>query len=143
MSEQQKDIKIDIGGDNQGQVVVGSHNVVTQSIGPRPAQVDATDWQEFRRALLALETQVAAEVPATEQAEASQRVAELTAAATQEPPNVTAMSSVWSWFLHHAPAIMGAVATVVFHPVVGALVRVAGDALTEQFERELGRAPGV
>ncbi len=142
MSEQQRNIKIDVGGSNEGQIVAGSHNIVTQSIGPRPAEVGGADWDELRRALTTLGSQVAAQAPADEQLEASQQVAELAGASTQERPDVKTMSSVWSWFLHHAPTMMGAVATVVFHPVVGALIRAAGDALTEEFERHFGRSPG-
>ncbi len=142
MRESRGDVRIEVGGDNPGQIVVGAHNIVQQSIGSRPDGLSTSQWSELETALMSLASQVADLPPSIEQAEASKRVAELAEASTQEHPNVRRMSSVWSWFLHYAPSLMGAVATVVFHPVVGVLIRATGDALTEEFERQFGRSPG-
>jgi hypothetical protein len=142
MSEDIKNVRIEVGGSNPGQIVVGQHNVVTQKLGPRPGAVGEAEWEDLRRALTELAAQVAQQVPPPIQAEAANEVADLTEASTREEPDVGAMSKVWSWFLDYAPTLIGGVATVVFHPVVGALVQASGDALVTEFQRNFGRPPG-
>jgi len=104
--------------------------------------VREADWEDLRRAVEQLAVQVAGQAAPPVQAEAARQVEALAEASTRDRPDVGVMSSVWSWFLDHAPGLIGGVATVVFHPAVGALVQVSGDAVVEEFRRHFGRPPG-
>jgi hypothetical protein len=46
---------------------------------------------------------------------------------------VTTVQYVGRWFRKNVPALAGAVASIVIHPIVGKLVGAAGDALVAEF----------
>jgi hypothetical protein len=82
---------------------------------------------------------VKAQLPPTALApEAAAQLDELHAAVTAPTPDLTTMQRVRTWFVEHLPTMAGAVTGLLVHPVVGALVKSAGDAVTAEFQRRFG-----
>ena len=52
------------------------------------------------------------------------------------------MVRVRTWFVAHLPSFAGAVTGLLVHPVVGALVKSAGDAVAAEFHRRIGGGEG-
>ncbi len=127
--------QINIGGAVGGNVVVGRQNQVISS--PTTNAVSPADLAAFQAAVDAVKAQAAAAAPA-QAAEAAAHLDELHRAATAPKPDLNAFERVRSWFVAHLPAMAGAVTGLLVHPVVGALVKSAGDAVTEEFNRRFG-----
>jgi hypothetical protein len=123
--------QISVGGAVGGNVVVGRNNqVVTNST---ITTVTTADLATFRAAVDDLKAQVPT-------SEAAAQLETLHEAATAPTPDVSTMARVRTWFSAHLPTFVGAVTGLLVHPVVGALVKSAGDAIVEQFHREIPNA---
>ncbi len=144
MSQSGDHFQISVGGGVGGHVVVGRDNqVVSSPVGaPRPSAAELATFQaavDDLKAQLASTHDVAAEAT---KAEAAAKLDELHAAATAKTPDVSAMVRVRTWFVAHLPSFAGAVTGLLVHPVVGALVKSAGDAVAAEFHRRLGGVEG-
>jgi hypothetical protein len=140
MSQSGDHFQISVGGSVGGHVVVGHDNqVVSSPVGaPKPT---AAELAAFRAAIDDVKTQVAGAAPETA-GEAAAKLDELHAAATAPTPDVSAMVRVRTWFVAHLPAFAGAVTGLLVHPVVGVLVKSAGDAVAAEFHRRIGSGEG-
>jgi flagellar motor switch protein FliM len=140
MAQQQGDhFQVSVGGAVGGNVVVGRQNQIISS--PTTNGVSPADLAAFRSAVDDVKAQVASQAP--EQAEeASAKLEELHQAATAAKPDLNTFERVHSWFASHLPTFAGAVTGLLVHPVVGALVKSAGDAVVDEFHRRFG-APGA
>ncbi|ESA34637.1 hypothetical protein N836_16150 [Leptolyngbya sp. Heron Island J] len=136
MTSPQPNIKINIGGDNSGQLAIGDNNsqeytnlVNSQNTAPAPA-----DLATLRQMSATLKTQVAEAAPADKKASALERIDELEAAITAEEPDLTTMDYIKRWFVKNLPTLSGAVTSVVIHPIVGKLVEAAGTMAADEFQ---------
>ena len=131
--------QVSVGGSVGGHVVVGRDNRVVGSTGG----VTTEQLADFKAAVDALKEQVVvdASAPPLARAEAVAQIDALHTAATAATPDVPTMEKVRNWFGQHLPAFVGAVTGLLVHPVVGALVKGAGDAVVEEFKRRFGRTP--
>ena len=134
----QDNVHANITGDVSGQVAIGKGITQTQSIGTPAGQVTDAELGELKQLLADLKSQVEAQVPPDKQPAAVERLDELTEAVTAEQPDLTTMEYVKGWFAKNVPALAGAVASVVVHPIVGKLVSAAGDTLAADFRRRFG-----
>lgn len=144
MSQSGDHFQISVGGAVGGNLVVGRENQIISSPTNSPRPSDA-ELATFRAAVDELKAQLAATAPATPgstAAEAAAKLDELHAAATAPTPDVSTMVRVRTWFMAHLPSFAGAVTGLLVHPVVGALVKSAGDAVTAEFHRRMGAAEG-
>jgi len=116
--------QVSVGGSVGGHVVVGRDNRVVCSTG---GLVTTEQLADFKAAVDALKEQVVIDA--------------LHTAATASKPDVPTMEKVRNWFMQHLPAFAGAVTGLLVHPVVGAMVKGAGDAVVEEFKRRLGHSP--
>jgi hypothetical protein len=149
MSQSGDHFQISVGGGVGGHVVVGHDNQVISSPtnAPKPS---AAELASFQAAVDELKAQLAATAATTSPGtagaatatEAAAKLDELHAAATAPTPDVSAMVRVRTWFVAHLPAFAGAVTGLLVHPVVGALVKSAGDAVTAEFHRRIGGGEG-
>ncbi|MFH8985341.1 hypothetical protein [Streptomyces varsoviensis] len=118
--------------DVSGQVVVGRGNTVSR-VEAAPGGPAAAVTEEELAALRAEFARVRALVPADEP-EAERAVGlldELEEAVTAPEADLSTMAYVRQWFARRLPALAGAVAGLVIHPVVGRLVEAAGGRLLE------------
>jgi pyrimidine deaminase RibD-like protein len=129
--------QISVGGAVGGNVVVGRENQIISSPtnAPKPSAAELT---AFRSAVDQVKARLATEAPADAATEAAAHLDELHAAATAPTPDVSTMVRVRDWFVDHLPTFIGAVTGLLVHPVVGALVKSAGDAVSAEFHRRLG-----
>ena len=133
--------QISVGGSVGGNVVVGRQNQINAS--PVTNGVSAADLAAFRSAVDAVKAQAVAATPSADQAaEASAQLDQLHDAATAAKPDLNTFERVRNWFGEHLPTMAGAVTGLLVHPVVGALVKSAGDALAGEFHRRFGAASG-
>jgi hypothetical protein len=140
MSQSGDHFQISVGGAVGGHVVVGRDNRVIASPTGTPRPTDA-ELATFRAAVDELKAQVVTATPtgsAVTAGEAAAKLDELHDAATAPTPDVSAMVRVRGWFVAHLPAFVGAVTGLLVHPVVGALVKSAGDAVAAEFHRRIG-----
>jgi hypothetical protein len=130
---------ISVGGSVGGDVVAGRDNqVIHQHLAQ--AGVSAADLAAFTAEIDKLKAQLAAAEPVVgaAAAEGAANLDALHAAAIAPTPDIGTMRRVRDWFVHHLPTLAGAVTGLIVHPLVGALVKSAGDAVTSQFHREFG-----
>lgn len=133
---------VNVGGSVGGDVQVGHHNQIVKST---PPAVSAEDLAAFRAAIDEIKaelTKPAAAVGAAAQVEAAAQLDALHAAATTAKPDLDTMQRVRNWFVNHLPAFAGAITGLFVHPVVGVVVKSAGDAVTAEFRRRFGLEPG-
>ena len=117
--------QISVGGSVGGNVVVGRDNtVITHSV------VSNAELAQFRAAVDDLKRQMPTP-------EAQAQLETLHHAATAKTPDVSTMARVRNWFATNLPTFVGGVTGLLVHPVVGALVKAAGDAVVDQFKREV------
>lgn len=130
--------QINIGGRVGGDVQVGRNN---QIIKTAPA-VSPAELGAYRDEIDALKTQIAAAatVATEEKVAAQEQLEDLHAAATAPTPDLDTMHRVKNWFANHLPSFAGVVTGLVVHPVVGAIVKSAGDAVVSEFRRRFGSA---
>jgi hypothetical protein len=130
-------IKIVVGGAVSGIVAAGDHNIMTQTnLTTEP--VSAEELAQLREAIAALREQIAQQAPADQKAPALQRVNDLEEAVLAKKPDQSTIASVKNWFVAHVPALAGAVTSIVVDPIVGRLVRAAGDTLAADLQSNLG-----
>ncbi|HKD97916.1 MAG TPA: hypothetical protein VKB69_09985 [Micromonosporaceae bacterium] len=135
--------EVRIGGSVGGDVQVGQHNQIVKAAAP--AGVSADDLAAFRAAIDEVKTQLAnpaAALAPAEKVEATAQLDALHTAATSAKPDLDTMQRVRNWFVNHLPAFAGAVTGLFIHPVVGVVVKSAGDAVTAEFRRRFGLEPG-
>jgi broad specificity phosphatase PhoE len=121
-----------------GQVVLGEGNVTVQG-STVDASVTGQDARALAEAFRRLRERVD-EVAGSEAGRAKERVDELAEAVAADEPDVTTMAYVRNWFQRNLPKLAGDVLSVIVHPAVGAVVRAAGREVTQEFERQFGRA---
>src|SRR5215467_4824533 len=133
---------VNVGGSVGGDVQVGHHNQIVRSA---PAPVSAEDLAAFRAAIDEIKAQLAnpaTAVGAAAQVEAKAQLDALHTAATAAKPDLDTMQKVRNWFVNHLPAFAGVITGLFVHPVVGAVVKSAGDAVTAEFRHRFGLEPG-
>jgi hypothetical protein len=135
MAQQGDHFQISVGGAVGGNVVVGRQNQVISS--PTTTGVSPADLAAFRSAVDQVKADVAAQAPERAEAAAAQ-LDELHQAATAAKPDLNTFERVRGWFVTHLPTFAGAVTGLLVHPVVGALVKSAGDAVVDEFHRRFG-----
>ena len=141
MNEQQamRDvIRANISGPVSGQVAVGNDIHQTQTIGAAGSEVTQAELMELRQAFVDLKTYIEANVPSDKKVAALEHAAELEDAITAGEPDLGAIGYVRRWFARHLPELVGAVTSVVVHPIVGKLVEAAGEGLASEFRRRFG-----
>jgi hypothetical protein len=130
--------QISVGGHVGGNVVVGRDNQVigspTTNIG-RPSEAELA---AFRTAVDSVKAEVMAAVAPAQAAEAVAQLEEFHKAAVAPKPDLSTMQRVRTWFIDHAPTMVGTVTGLLVHPVVGALVKSAGDAVVAEFRQRFG-----
>lgn len=131
--------QIEIGGDVSGQMAVGNEGPTFQ-IGsmsggqvnvhenvPALPHVTKADLAELKRWIGDIKARVAFGAPPGVRAEAAQRLGDLQAAILSQPPDVSTMEQVLSWFSKHVPRLSGAVLhSIIQHQVTRTLVQAAG-----------------
>jgi hypothetical protein len=130
---------ISVGGSVGGHMVVGNQNTVTGSPSTvaRPTEAELA---AFQAAVDAVKAQAITAAPPAEAVKAIEQLTEFHAAATAPEPDLSKMQQVRTWFVQHLPTMAGAVTGLLVHPVVGALVKSAGDAVTAEFQHRFGSA---
>jgi hypothetical protein len=130
--------QINIGGRVGGDVQVGRNN---QIIKTAPA-VSPAELGAYRDEIDALKAEIAAAatVPVEEKVAAQSQLEDLHAAATSPTPDLDTMHRVRNWFANHLPGFAGVVTGLVVHPVVGAIVKSAGESVVSEFRRRFGSA---
>jgi hypothetical protein len=132
-SQSNQTISANITGDVNGQVAVGKN--INQSKTEIHSSVTPQEIEELRGLLAQLRSRVESETPADKKDAALERVNELKQAVTDQKPDLSTMEYVRNWFVKNAPGVVGAVVSVVVHPIVGKLVEAAGDTLTADFQK--------
>jgi hypothetical protein len=128
--------QISVGGSVGGNVVAGRNNQIISS--PVTNGVSPADLAAFKSAVEAVKAEAAKVAPETT-AEASAQLDDLHTAATAPTPDLNTFERVRNWFVTHLPTMAGAVTGLLVHPVVGALVKSAGDAVADEFRRRFGQ----
>jgi membrane carboxypeptidase/penicillin-binding protein len=118
---------IKFGNVTNAQFVTGDYNHVAQRVGLAPEEVAA-----LRSVFDDLRANVAASVEPAEQQHALEQVAELEGALVAPAPDAGRVRRALRWFRDNAPQVLGAVTSVVVHPLVGKVVEGAGDAVAKR-----------
>jgi hypothetical protein len=140
MAEKNKpgdNIRITVGGDLSGQLAIGSHITQVQQVSTTPPASEA----EILERLADIRKVIQAEAPPAQKNAALERVGELGQAVTNQKPDLTTISTmeyVKNWFTKNLPALAGAVTSVIVNPIVGSVVKAAGDLVASEFERRFG-----
>ena len=87
-----------------------------------------------------MRTTVEQQAPAEIRDEAVRQADALKDATLGPKPDVSLMAQVNDWFLKHAPGLLGAVTTVIVNPIVGKVVKAAGDAVATEYRKHFPRA---
>jgi len=126
------DVRVEIGGDQSGQMAFGNQIEQQMISGVPPTDVEVAELREQFRVL---QRRVADEAPPELREEAQAKVAELETAVVADEPDLTTMEYLRNWFIKRLPSIAGAVTGVIVNPIVGKLVGAAGDGLVAEFRR--------
>lgn len=118
-------------GDVSGQVAVGKDIAQSQTVGAG-AELSEAERAELAQLLADLRARVAAEAPPEQQEAAIERANELEEALNADEPDLTTVKYVKGWFVKRLPGLAGLITGVLVHPLVGKLVRNAGDVALEQ-----------
>jgi hypothetical protein len=131
-------------GDVSGQVVVGRGNRVIRVEGSqeRAPEVTEADLASLREAFTRVREALAEHDQTGSRGPAEERLDELEEAVTGPEPKVSVMVYVRDWFAEKLPALAGAVAGLIIHPIAGLLVHQAGTDLAAEYERHFGGASG-
>jgi hypothetical protein len=119
---------------SQSQVVMGDHNTVSQHVG-----LTAAELAELQAVFSGLKATVESDAPPGLRDVALSQAGELQRSITGPQPDPRRVRDVLRWFRDHVPQLVGAVVSVVVHPLVGKAVEGAGEAVAAQF-RELVEA---
>jgi len=131
-----QDIQVTIKGNIPGQLAVGSK--ITQTKTEIHNSITSDEMDELRQILKELRAKVEAMAELEKKDSALDQVQKLEQAVTEKKPNLSKMEGVKNWFGKNVPALAGAVASVVVHPIVGKLVEAGGDLLVKDFQRRFG-----
>jgi hypothetical protein len=144
MSDPQKEPRGDqisshITGNVSGQVATGKHIQITRIEGtPVPINEDEQKQiDELRQLLAELRTEIAASAPEEKRAEAIQQVEQIEETIASEEPDASRLLQIQGWFARHLPKLLGAVTSVVVHPLVGRIVEATGDLATAEIRRRI------
>jgi hypothetical protein len=135
--------KVSVGGSVGGHVAVGQGITISGSPVtnyPRPSEAEIAG---LMAEIDALKAQAITSAPPAEAVKAVEQLGEFQKAATADKPDLTTMQRVRTWFVDHLPTMAGTVTGLLIHPVVGALVKSAGDAITSEFKERFGGIPEV
>lgn len=142
MSRKQKQLKdaiqVNIKGNVSGQIAIGNNNTQTQSDVHYSVTVQEMDG--LRQILNELRTKVEAIAEPENKISALEQVQKLEQAITAKKPSLSKMEKVKNWFGKNAPALAGAVTSVIVHPIVGKLVEAGGDMLVKEFQERFGNS---
>jgi hypothetical protein len=117
--------------DVTGQAAIGKDIVQTNIAAPPTAE----ELQALTEAFAALRAEVAKEAPPEVRDEAVKQADVLKDATLGPKPDVSLMAQARTWFLKHAPGLLGAVTTVIVNPIVGKVVQAAGDAVAAEYRK--------
>jgi hypothetical protein len=118
-------------GPVQGAVAIGKDIRQTQELGSMKIELSDADRQELSSLFAGLRRDVSAAIPEPERRAALERIDELEQTVTSEQPDLTTVQYVKQWFAQKLPAAAGLVASVLVHPLVGAIVQQAGTKLAD------------
>jgi hypothetical protein len=119
----------------KGQVAIGENIRQTQTYFEIGAKPTAEELKQLTDKFAELKAQVAKEAPPDVRDEAVRQTEVLEQATNVDKPDVSAMAAAKSWFLRHAPGLLGAVTSVVINPIVGKIVHAAGEAVANEYEK--------
>ncbi len=119
-----------------GQVAIG--NNINQSKTEIYHSATSVEIEDLRQLLNELRARVEAETEPEKKDAALEQVQKLEQAVTAKKPDLSKMEKVKNWFGKNAPALAGAVTSVVVHPIVGKLVEAGGDMLAKEFREKFG-----
>ncbi|HEY9858370.1 MAG TPA: hypothetical protein V6D16_02610 [Candidatus Obscuribacterales bacterium] len=120
-------------GENQGGTIT-----IGQAASVAQPQTTEAELLILQRMFESLKAKVEIEAPPDKQPAALERLAELQDAVTAKKPDFSTMEYVKNWFVKNLPTLSGAVASLVFHPIVGKLVEAAGDEVVSEFRDRFG-----
>jgi len=103
------------------------------SEGQRQVGTSGADRAEVHALMATLKARVQVEAPAGQREEAVRLIDELEDAILAEAPNVRRMAFIRDWFSAHVPRLAGAVSELILSPLVGRIVRAAGDLAAAEF----------
>jgi hypothetical protein len=118
-------------GPVQGAVAVGKDISQQQEVGSMELTLTDAEMAEVKTLFAGLREQISAAVRESERRAALERVDELEEAVVADRPDLTTIEYVKQWFARKLPAAAGLVASVLVHPLIGAIVQRAGDKLAD------------
>ena len=90
----------------------------------------------------ALHQEVADQAPPDKKEVAQKKVDVLKEALTEGQPDLGVVESVVRWFGENIPQLVGAITSILFHPLVGKVIEAAGEIAVAEFKRRFGvRSP--
>jgi YesN/AraC family two-component response regulator len=140
MSEKDKpgaNIRVTVSGDLSGQLAIGSHITQIQQVSTTPPANEA----ELLQRLADIRAAIQSDAPTEKKTPALERVDELQQAVTNKKPDVETISTmeyIKNWFTKNLPTLAGAVTSVIINPIVGSVVKAAGDLVAAEFKRRFG-----
>lgn len=126
---------VTITGDVSGQVAVGHNIQQAQTIGQGKPQVTEEEIQALRQMLVELVSRIEAEAPVEKRGAAKERADELSEALLAPRPDLSTLEYVKNWFAKNVPALAGAVANLILHPIAVRLVEAGGEITAAAFKR--------
>ena len=130
-NERQGDVITGVINNNQGNAAIGKD--IDQTIIAAPPT--AEELQALSEAFAALRAEVERDAPPEVRDEAVKQADALKEATLGPKPDVSLMAQARTWFLKHAPGLLGAVTTVIVNPIVGKVVQAAGDAVAAEYRK--------
>lgn len=124
-------------GDNANQVAVGKN--ITQQQVEGTAEVSQADVEQVQELFSILKAQIEQQAPPEKKEAALERVEELQEEIVSQKPSLSTMEYVRNWFGKNLPGLLGAVTSVVVHPIVGKVVEAAGGLAAEELKRRFGK----
>ena len=134
--QRQGDVISGVIRDVNGQAAIGKDIVQTNIAAPPTAE----ELQTLTDAFAALRTEVEQQAPPDVREEAIRQADVLKDATLGPKPDVSLMAQARTWFLKHAPGLLGAVTTVIVNPIVGKVVQTAGDAVAAEYRKHFPEA---
>jgi hypothetical protein len=134
--QRQGDVISGVIRDVNGQAAIGKDIVQTNIAAPPTAE----ELQALTDAFAALRTEVEQQAPPEVREEAVRQADVLKDATLGPKPDVSLMAQARTWFLKHAPGLLGAVTTVIVNPIVGKVVQTAGDAVAAEYRKHFPEA---
>lgn len=130
--------EVHVGGNVEGQVAVGRDITQTRRDVLSAAGVNQVEIESFRLLVENVRRQIEEQADPAKRENALSKVRELEEAAVSRQPDAGGVARVRDWFSRHLPGLVGGVMSIVVHPVVGAVVRTAGEVATKEFRERFG-----